>query len=123
MLMNGEEVNHLVIGGETFDKNYCMRRIRFLKSFASYDGFVSSKGITMSSGRGGMGVEKGNTGYTILKYKNGYCVYHDASPWGFWVTEDCIEFIDTTGGVNSPSYLLLLYYCIVLLALGVLLSC
>lgn len=123
MLMNGQEVNHLVIGGETFDKNYCMRRIRFLKSFASNDGWISFKGIVMSSGNGGIAVDKGNTGYTILKYKNGYCVYHDASPWGFWVTEDCIEFIDETGGVNSPFYLLLLYCCLILLAWEVAFLC
>lgn len=96
MLMNGKEVNHLVVGGETFDKSYYMRKIRFLKDFASNDGWISSTGIVMSSGSGGRSVDKGNTGYTILKYKNGYCAYVDKI--GFWVTEDCIEFIDETGG-------------------------
>lgn len=125
MLMNGKEVNHLVIGGEMFDKNYCMRRIRFLKNFASYDGRISPEGVVMGSGNGGMGVEKGNIGYTILKYKNGYCACVDNGfKIGFWVTEDCIEFInDTTGGVNSPLYLLLFYCCIALLAWEVAFLC
>lgn len=110
MLMNGKEVNHLVVNGEKFDKSYYMRKIRFLKDFASNDGWISPTGIAMGSGNGGMGVEKGNTGYTILKYKNGYCAYVDIGfKIGFWVTEDCIEFIDETGGVNKPSYLLFIY--------------
>lgn len=124
MLMNGKEVNHLVIGGETFDKSYYMRKIRFLKDFASNDGWISPTGIAMGSGNGGMGVEKGNIGYTILKYKNGYCACVDNGfKIGFWVTEDCIGFIDETGGVNSPLYLLLLYLLIALLAWEVAFLC
>lgn len=101
MLMNGKEVNHLVINGEAFDKSNCEHKIRFLKEFASRDGHVSPEGVSMGSGQGGAAIMKGSIGHIFLKYKNGYCVYMDIDPLknGFWVTEDLIEFIDDkTGG-------------------------
>lgn len=94
MLMNGKEVNHLVINGETFDKSYYMRKIRFIKSFASDDGRVYEKGVVMYHDQGGMAIEPGKEGFVYLKYKNGYCVELGANSFGFWVTDNEIEFID-----------------------------
>lgn len=93
MLMNGKEVNHLVVNGETFDKSYYLRKIRFLKSFATGQGTIGEGGIYMGSGGGGP-VEVGDEGYVLFKYKNGYCVELQREQYGFWVIGKWIEFID-----------------------------
>lgn len=94
MLMNGKEVEHLVINGEAFDKNYYLRKIRFIKSFASYDGRVNEKGVVMYHDQGGLAIEPGKEGFVYLKYKNGYCVSLSKGERGFWVIGEWIEFID-----------------------------
>lgn len=129
MLMNGQEVNHLVIGGEMFDKSYYMRKIKLVKAVNTKGGMINKDGIYFDTHISGLIMPSGAEGFVFFKYKNGYCVYsdhyRDNSNYGFWVTEDCIEFIDndTTGGVNSPLYLLFLYCCLILLAWEVAFLC
>ena len=129
MLMNGKEVNHLVVNGETFDKSYFMRKIRLVKDVNTKGGMINKDGIYFDTSVSGLIMPSGTEGIVFLKYKNGYCVYsdryRDSYDYGFWVTGDCIEFIDNdkTGGVNSPFYLLFLYCCLVLLAWEVAFLC
>lgn len=128
MLMNGKEVNHLVVNGETFDKSYFMRKIRLVKDVNTKSGMINKDGIYFDTYVSGLIMPSGAEGIVFFKYKNGYCVYSDhygdLCDYGFWVTGDCIEFIDdTTGGVNSPLYLLLFYCCLAWLAWEVAFLC
>ena len=131
MLMNGQEVNHLVIGGETFDKsNFIGRKVKAAKGANNHAMPVSFDPKT--------GYFEPGTTYV--------CSLGDCIMWeiiaqarisdliylidpinkisGGWAHLSDVEFIeDETGGVNSPFYLLLLYFCIIWLALGVLLLC
>lgn len=99
MLMNGKEVNHLVIGGETFDKSYFMRKVRLVKDVNTRKGAINMDGVFWGDYTGGVTIPSGAEGIVFFKYKNGYCIYSEYHPedyfhYAFWVTEDCIEFID-----------------------------
>ena len=126
MLMNGQKVNHLVINGEIFDKSYSVGvKAKVIKPYAEIGSIKASGAIASQFASGGKQVQNlGDIVTVIGRYKNAAAIltYSDYIS-GCWISMDDIEFIDETGGVNSPLYLLFLYCCLVLLALGVLLSC
>lgn len=131
MLMNGKEVNHLVIGGETFDKSNLIGR----KVKAKNKNIYHAMPVSFDT----------KTGYIEPGTKY-VCGLGDCIMWeivaqarvsdliylidpinnilGGWAHLTDVEFIDDeTGGVNSPLYLLLLYLLIALLAWEVAFLC
>lgn len=131
MLMNGKEVNHLVIGGETFDKSYSAgvkAKVVAKGGYASI-GSIKKDGTIVSgiSGGGGYAKTVGDIVTVIAIYKNAAAFLAGDTDFintGSWIYLDNLEFInDTTGGVNSPLYLLLLYLLIALLAWEVAFLC
>lgn len=99
MLMNGKEVNHLIINGEIFDKSYYMRKMRFVKEVITDQGYATVNGVYIDKSFGGGVIRIGTEGTVILKYKNGYyvCVNSDIVGRygrGFWATDDSIELMN-----------------------------
>lgn len=131
MLMNGKEINHLVIGGETFDKSYSagVKAKVVAKGGYAETGSIKKDGTIVSGASGGGGYAKtaGDIVTVIAIYKNAAAVLANDTDFimsGSWVYLDNLEFIDDeTGGVNSPFYLLFLYCCLVLLAWEVTFLC
>ena len=131
MLMNGEEVNHLVVGGETFDKSYSagVKAKVVAKGGYAEIGSIKKDGTIVSGMPGGGGYAKtvGDIVTVIAIYKNAAAFLASDTALintGSWIYLDNLEFInDTTGGVNSPFYLLLLYLLIALLAWEVAFLC
>lgn len=125
MLMNGKEVNHLVINGEAFDKSFENgRKVRTVRN--ARIGEIDESGMIHNQpGTSGWYIEKNIVFSVIARYKNAFCVAYGYGNYAAWVSIDDVELIDekVMGGVNSPSYLLFIFYCISLLALGVLLPC
>lgn len=97
MLMNGKEVNHLVISGETFDKSYYGKKVQLLN-----DVYLDS-GITYDNkyyygGYGGI-FTKGREGFIILlKHLNFYYICctlgADKIIRGAWCKEEDIKILD-----------------------------
>ncbi|QHJ84789.1 MAG: hypothetical protein [Caudoviricetes sp.] len=59
MLMNGKEVNHLIIGGEQFDKNYFGKHVKIKKEGLYDNGHFRQNGeyfISDSEASNGLGV-------------------------------------------------------------------
>lgn len=125
MLMNGKEVNHLVIGGETFDKSYSAGVKAKVIHDGALIGVVKRDGSIYDLETNGahFAMPKGRIVTVISRYKDAVSVLYEDHNERSWMSIHDLEFIDTIGGVNSPFYLLLLYLCIIWLALGVLLLC
>lgn len=97
MLMNGQEVNHLVIGGETFDKSFD-GGIKAKTTRDVVPGGINESGIVHSD-PGAWYVPKGDTISVIARYKNAVCIATGPGYYAGWITMEAIEFInDTTGG-------------------------
>ena len=96
--MNGEEVNHLVIGGETFDKSFDGGiKVRTIRDVTA--GGINESGIIhYHPGSGGWYVPKDTTLSVIARYKNAVCMATESGNYAGWISMDDIEFIDTTGG-------------------------
>lgn len=106
MLMNGQEVNHLVIGGETFDKSYSAgvkAKVVAKGGYASI-GSIKKDGTIVSgiSGGGGYAKTVGDIVTVIAIYKNAAAFLAGDTDFintGSWIYLDNLEFInDTTGG-------------------------
>lgn len=123
MLMNGKEVNHLVVGGETFDKSYSagvkakvVERKGDVWVGSAWIGSIRKDGTVISSlpGGGGYTRQAGDIVTVIAIYKNAAAILTDDGQvynTGSWISLDNLEFVDgKTGGVNKPSYLLIIYY-------------
>lgn len=118
MLMNGKEVNHLVIGRETFDKSYSagVKAKVVERKGPAWIGSIRKDGTVISSlpGGGGYAKEAGDIVTVIAIYKNAAAILAaDIQDYntGSWISLDNLEFIDDkTGGVNKPFYLLIIYY-------------
>lgn len=126
MLMNGQKVNHLVVNGETFDKSYSAGvKAKVIKPYAAIGSIKAGGTIASVFADGGQQIKNlGDIVTVIGRYKNAAAIltYSDYIS-GCWISMDDIEFIDETGGVNSPFYLLLLYCCLILLAWEVAFLC
>lgn len=115
MLMNGQEVDHLVVNGETFDKSYSAGvKAKVIKPYAAIGSIKAGGTIASVFADGGQQVKNlGDIVTVIGRYKNAAAIltYSDYVS-GCWISMDDIEFIDDdkTGGVNKPSCLLFIYY-------------
>ena len=111
MLAGGKEVKHLIIGGETFSKSNYGKKVKLLKDVIIGDGYVTTGGVYNKYNRGGTMILAGTPGYIIVfTYGNCYfiCNALAANEIGTWVKKDMVE-IEKNGGVNSLSYLLIIY--------------
>lgn len=113
MLMNGKEVNHLVIGSETFDKSYSAGvKAKVIHNNAPI-GVVKKDGsiYDVEQHNGAQYVmPKGRIVTVISRYKDAVSVLYEDHSSRSWMSIYDLEFIDdTTGGVNKPSYLLFIY--------------
>lgn len=113
MLMNGQKVNHLIIGGEKFDKSFDGGiKAKVIKD--SPLGIISKSGEieteVIGSGRGH--IPKGRVITLIARYRNVVCMTAEDVGCSGWMSINDVEFIDDdeTGGVNKPSYSLFIYY-------------
>lgn len=127
MLMNGKEVNHLVVGGETFDKsNLIGRKVKGKGTdYAMPLSFDPKTGKGVWSTKSVCGLLTSSTWEIVAQARVLNYVYlvEPNYIYGGWAHLSDLEFIDETGGVNSPSYLLLLYLLIALLAWEVAFLC
>lgn len=88
MLMNGKEVNHLIIGGETFDKSYVGRKVRLLKDCVTR-GYISSSYGDHLVAEGNAGVMLAGSENTIIAtYKDWVSIY------GGWVKKSDVKLIN-----------------------------
>lgn len=127
MLMNGKEVNHLVVGGETFDKsNLIGRKVKGKGTdYAMPVSFDPKTGKGVWSTKSVCGLMTSSTWEIVAQARISNLVYlvEPNYIYGGWANLSDLEFIDETGGVNSPFYLLLFYCCIALLAWEVAFLC
>lgn len=113
MLMNGKEVNHLVINGDRFDKSYVGLKIKINKGSLplygelTFDGDIANYLSTADSRV---------TDFTILaKYKDKVYISrsfedpNNAYGAAFGWTDISNVTVLKNGGVNKPSYLLFIY--------------
>ena len=123
MLMNGKEVNHLVVNGETFDKSYSAGvKAKVIEKKGNvwigtaWIGSIRKDGtiVTGINGGGNYAKSVGDIVTVIAIYKNAAAFLArdtDIINTGSWISLNNLEFIDDkTGGVNKPSYLLFIYY-------------
>ena len=114
MLMNGKEVNHLVINGDKFDKSYVGLKVKInnvslpLYSELTVDGDIGDYLSTADSRV---------TDFTILaKYKDKVYIarsfedHNNQFGAAFGWTDISNVTVLKNGGVNKPSYLLFIYY-------------
>ena len=88
MLMNGKEVNHLIIGGEKYDKSYVGRKVRLVKDCVTR-GYISNSYGEHLVAEGNAGVMLAGSENTIIAtYKDWVSIY------GGWVEKSDIKLID-----------------------------
>lgn len=82
MLMNGKEVNHLVIGGETFDKSYIGRKVKIAPSsgaaFIHFFPAVNGNGTLRDLDNTNFAVNRGDEFIILAKYMD--CIFIASSP-------------------------------------------
>lgn len=100
MLMNGKEVNHLIIDGETFDKSYEQGvKVKIVPADGRPNADVGNVDFAgQITGMGGAVVSGGNICIALAKYKN--AIYIINSPnitnihaTGYWVSLNDVEFL------------------------------
>lgn len=99
LLMNGKEVNHLIINGEAFDKSYSAGVKAKVISDFTYVGAINKNGDIICKGPDGGRYTKspGDILTIICIYKNAAAYLADDGETytrGSWVSLDNIEFID-----------------------------
>lgn len=112
MLMNGKEVNHLIVHGEQFDKSNCGKKVKVVRDISVSQNNVSMNGNYIYYNHGGaLIISAGTLGYVIgLTYGQCYYIF-DATidnSAGVWVPKDSVEILEN-GGVNSTPILLFKY--------------
>lgn len=99
LLMNGKEVNHLIINGEAFDKSYSAGVKAKVISGFTYVGTINKNGDIISEDTaGGKHFKSRGSILTVVGiYKNAAAYLADDGEKyarGSWVSLDDIEFID-----------------------------
>ena len=99
LMMNGKEVNHLIISGEQFDKSYTAGVKAKVISSMAWIGSVKTNGTIASGTVGGGGYAKqlGDIVTVIGIYKNAAAILADDREtinFGSWISLNDIEFID-----------------------------
>lgn len=114
MLVNGKEVNHLILGGETFDKSFAAgRKARVIRNTEIGD--IKKDGTILDSALDGRSYMKGPDDIVtvIARYKDAVAILSsEFFTMGSWIPINAIQFIDDeneNGGVNSPSYILFIF--------------
>lgn len=94
MLMNGKEVNHLVINGEAFDKSYENKKVEIINKIFM-DSKIGLNGTYQEATFGGI-LPKGTKGYvTALKYHDLYYICQaNGDPVGTWARSSDIKILD-----------------------------
>ena len=88
MLMNGKEVNHLIISGEKYDKSYVGCKVRLVKDCVMR-GYIDNSYRDHLVAEGNAGVMLAGSENTII------AVYKDwVSIYGGWVKKTDVELID-----------------------------
>lgn len=112
LLMNGKEVNHLLLNGEQFDLSNYGKKVKVVKRIEVCINGVNFDGSYFYNNTGGASIiSAGTLGYIIgLTYGQCYYIFNTASknPVGVWVPKDSVEILEN-GGVNKPFYLLFIY--------------
>ena len=112
MLMNGKEINHLLLNAEQFDLSNFGKKIKIVKRIEVSYNYVRMDGSYFHSDTGGSSIIMvGTMGYIIgLTYGECFYIFNTKveNPVGLWVPKDSVEILEN-GGVNSPSYLLIIY--------------
>lgn len=99
LIMNGKEINHLVISGETFDKSYTAGvKAKVIGPNASI-GTIKKDGTIVNGlpGGGGWSKIRGDIVTVIGIYKNAAAILagdRDTISTGNWISLNDIEFID-----------------------------
>lgn len=98
LLMNGKEVNHLIVNGEAFDKSYSAG-VKARVTSTSYVGTINKNGDIISRHfDGGMPFKNRGDILTVVGiYKNAAAYLADDGEKyirGSWISLDNIEFID-----------------------------
>ncbi|MCO6528714.1 MAG: hypothetical protein J6565_08000 [Lactobacillus sp.] len=98
MLLNGKEINHLIIGGEVFDKNYSLgKKIKVIRQTTlgrvMFDGTVRDLGMKES----GYVLPIGYTAIAIARYND--AIYITSPKQGLvlntgWISIKDVAFID-----------------------------
>ena len=114
MLMNGKEVNHLLLNSEQFDLSNYGKKIKVVKEIEVSQNNVCMNGNYNFYNRGGSWIiSSGTLGYVIgLTYGKCYYIFDTTvkNPIGVWVPKDSVKILESeVGGVNSPSYSLIIY--------------
>lgn len=99
LMMNGKEVNHLIISGEQFDKSYTAGVKAKVISSMAWIGSVRKNGTIANGTVGGGGYAKslGDIVTVIGIYKNAAAILTDDREninFGSWISLNDIEFID-----------------------------
>lgn len=99
LMMNGKEVNHLIISGEQFDKSYTAGVKAKVISSMAWIGSVKTNGTIASGTVGGGGYAKqlGDIVTVIGIYKNAAAILADDREtinFGSWISLNDIEFIN-----------------------------
>ena len=94
MLMNDKEVNHLVIGGEVFDKSFDGGiKVRVIKE--SPLGVINKSGEIVPESIGGRGrIQKGRVITLIARYRNAVCMTAEDVGCSGWMSINDVEFLD-----------------------------
>lgn len=98
LLMNGKEVNHLIINGEAFDKSYSAG-VKARVTSTSYVGTINKNGdIISEDSTGGRHIKSRGSILTVI------CIYKNVAAYladddekytrGSWISLNDIEFID-----------------------------
>lgn len=99
LMMNGKEVNHLIISGEQFDKSYTAGVKAKVVGLNPYIGTIKKDGTIVSGlpGGGGWSKSRGDIVTVIGIYKNAAAILagdRDTISTGNWISLNDIEFID-----------------------------
>lgn len=84
MLMNGEKVNHLVVGGETFDKSFVNKKVKTKNVSGSdtvriYDG-INADGGVFQYGSGNYSVYTNDEFIVLVKFMSHVYIANSANP-------------------------------------------
>ena len=96
MLMNGKEVNHLVINGETFDKRYLGKEVEILNDIRG-DSMINIHGdYFQPSGSDTWILPKGSKGFmTAIKFFDCYYLLKKSGEFaGVWAKPSDIKILD-----------------------------
>lgn len=95
MLMNGKEVNHLVVNGESFDKSYMGIRVEILNDIRADSWITIDGSYHVTSGTSTWIITQGAKNYVIMfKFYNNYYIINAYGSRGAWARSSDIKILD-----------------------------